>query len=59
MPPLFVLGGGKGVRGKRDEVRGTRYESRGLVGVSLWGGEQWGGEVASGTSSVSETRDYG
>ena len=71
MPPLFCVRWGKGVRGKRDEVRGTRYESRGSVGVSrgawvsgvmgvsLWGDEQWGGEVTSGTSSVPKVRDYG
>ena len=59
------------VRGTRYESRGSVGESRGSVGVSrgawvsgvmgvsLWGDEQWDGEVASGTSSVSETRDYG
>ena len=70
-----MFGGVRGkrdeVRVKRDEERGTRVEGRGSVGegrgawvsgvlgVSLWGDEQWGGEVTSGTSSVSETRDYG
>ena len=50
-----------GVRGTRYEERGTRVEGRGTCGVLgvKWGGEQWDGEVASGTSSVPEVRDNG
>ena len=57
--PFFVFGGAVGVRGTRYEERGTRVEGRGARVSGVMGVSLWGGEVTSGTSSVSETRDYG